>query len=123
MIGRLRQVLSGWACGVFIALFILFEGPVLYLEWRMGRPLLELKFRPGTALIYLAAASYGMHRAVALHPFYHEHYRKWLAMTPWTVHKPLRLGRWHRARRAHSVEFDAALSRLNSHRQRFFAPS
>ena len=35
---------------------------------------------------------YGIHRAVALHPFYREDYRKWLELTPWTVHKPLPLG-------------------------------
>ncbi len=92
MIGRLRQILPGWTFGVFAALFLLLEGPVVYWEWRIGRPLVELKVRPGTALIYVAAAFYGMHRAISLHPFYREDYRKWLELTPWTVHKPLPMG-------------------------------
>jgi hypothetical protein len=40
----------------------------------------------------VAAAFYGIDRAVALHPFYNFEYRKWLPQTPWTVQKPLPLG-------------------------------
>ena len=92
MIGRLRQIVPGWPLGVFAGLFLLLEGPVLYWEWKIGRPLVELEVRPGTALIYVAAAFYGRYRAISLHPFYREDYRKWLELTPWTVHKPLPLG-------------------------------
>ncbi len=92
MIGRLRQVLPGRLLVPLALLFIFFEGPVLYLEWRIGRPLLELKVRPGTVLIYLTAAFYGIYRAMAFHPFYQEDYRQWLELTPWTVHKPLPMG-------------------------------
>jgi hypothetical protein len=92
MIGRLRQILPVWPVLLFAFLFLVLEGPVLCFEWRIGRPLVELKVRPGTALIYLAAAFYGMHRAISLHPFHREDYRKWLELTPWTVYKPLPMG-------------------------------
>jgi hypothetical protein len=92
MIGRLRQIVPVWSLMTMAILFALFEGPVLYMEWQLGRPIVELKIRPGTALILLAAAYYGIHRAVALHPFYQREYGKWLERTPWTVEKPLPLG-------------------------------
>jgi hypothetical protein len=93
MIGRLRQVLPGWSSiAVFAGLFLFLEGPVLYFEWNLGRRILDLRVRPGTAIIYVTAAFYGIQRATALHPFYNLEYRKWLAQTPWTVHRPLPLG-------------------------------
>lgn len=92
MIGRLRQVVSGWAVMVFACLFLLLEGPVLYWEWKIGQPIVDLTVRPGTILLYLAAGLYGIHRAISLHPFFREDYRKWLELTPWTVHKPLPMG-------------------------------
>ena len=93
MIGRLRQILPHWVAIVgFVGMFLLFEGPVLYFEWKLGQRVLGLKMRPGTMIICFAAAFYGIHRAVALHPFYREDYCKWLEMTPWTVQKPLPLG-------------------------------
>jgi hypothetical protein len=92
MIGRLRQILPFWTIVVFAVIFLLLEGPVLYFEWRLGRCIVELKYRPGTVLLYGAAAFYGIHRGITLHPFYREDYRKWLELTPWTVHKPLPLG-------------------------------
>lgn len=92
MIGRLRQILPGWTIWVFAALFLVFEGPVLYWEWKIGRPIVELRVRPGNAIINLAACFYGIHRAVTLHPFFREDYRKWLELTPWTVYKPLPMG-------------------------------
>ncbi len=92
MIGRLRQIVPGWPFGVFVGLFVFLEGPLLYLEWKAGQRAPGLKVHPGTALLYLAAAYYGIHRAILLHPFCREDYRKWLELTPWTVYKPLPLG-------------------------------
>jgi hypothetical protein len=93
MIGRLRQILpSSLMIVSFAVWFLVLEGPVLYFEWKLGRRILELRVRPGAAIIYVGAACYGIHRAVALHPFYNVEYRKWLELTPWTIHKPLPLG-------------------------------
>ncbi|MGC8639674.1 MAG: hypothetical protein ACP5XB_07315 [Isosphaeraceae bacterium] len=93
MIARLRQILPHRLTMVFFAaLFLLLEGPVLYVEWKMGLRVPGLKVRPGTMIILFAAAFYGFHRAVVPHPFYRADYRKWLEMTPWTVHKPLPMG-------------------------------
>src|SRR5262245_42747901 len=89
MIGRLRQILPVWTSVNFALIFLLLEGPVLYYEWKLGKPIVDLKIRPGTAITYVASAFYGIHRAVTFHPFYREEYRQWLELTPWTVRKPL----------------------------------
>lgn len=93
MIVRLRQIVPHWVAIVgIVGMFLLFEGPLLYFEWNLGQKIPGLLCRPGTVIILLAAAFYGFHRAVMLHPFYREDYWKWLEMTPWTVHKPLPMG-------------------------------
>ena len=108
MIGRLRQILPFGSMVLFAVLFLLFEGPVLYVEWKLGRPILDLRFRPGTVAHLpgrrLLRASTGQSRCIRSTS---EDYRKWLELTPWTVHKPLPLGpvdldlgRWPRPWRA-----------------------
>src|SRR5262245_43980699 len=93
MIGRLHQIVPPWYVMLsLLALFAAFEGPLLYAEWKFGGPILDLKVRPGTAILLISAAYYGVHRAASLHPFYREDYRAWLELTPWTVEKPLPLG-------------------------------
>src|SRR5689334_10874057 len=92
MIGRLRLIVPSWGVLTFALFFLFFEAPVLYFEWRLGRRMLDLRIRPGTTLVYVAAAFYGMYRAVVFHPFCREDYRKWLEQTPWTVHRPLPMG-------------------------------
>ena len=67
------------------------KDPVLYAEWRLGLPIANLKFRPGTVLLYFMSAFYGLHRAFWFHPFYQSDYRKWLEISPWTVRKALPL--------------------------------
>ena len=52
MIGRLRQLVPVPVIWLFIVVFLVFEGPVLYAEWRLGRPIANLKVRPGTVLLY-----------------------------------------------------------------------
>jgi hypothetical protein len=69
--------------------YLIFEGPVLYTEWRMGQRFLGLRYRPGTFFIYLTAGWYGLLRVVVTHPFFQQDYRRWLELTPWTVEKPL----------------------------------
>ena len=73
-------------------MFVAFEGPVLYYEWKLGARVVDLKIRPGTALLLISAAYYGIHRAVSLHPYYRQDYRKWLERTPWDVDKSLPMG-------------------------------
>jgi hypothetical protein len=92
MMGRLRQLLPVWAAVLFAVLFLCLEGPVLYYEWALGQPIQGLRVRPGTYLLYIGSAAYGISRAVSFHPFYRDDYRKWLELTPWTVDKPLPMG-------------------------------
>jgi hypothetical protein len=92
MISHLRLILPRSGVVIFAVLFLCLEGPVLCYEWEFGKRMPGLRIRPGTTLLYLASAFYGIHRAVAFHPFYQEDYRKWLELTPWTVDKPLPLG-------------------------------
>jgi hypothetical protein len=89
MIGRLRGTIPASYLAPLAGAYLLFEGPVLFAEWRFGQPLLNLKVRPGTFLIFLAAGCYGVLRVVLTHPFYLADYRRWLELTPWTVEKPL----------------------------------
>jgi hypothetical protein len=92
MIGRLRQIAPGSMFLILGCLFLMFEGPVLYLEWRTGARAANINVRPGRVLLYVTSGFYGIYRAVALHPFYLEDYRKWLELTPWTIRKSLPLG-------------------------------
>src|SRR4051812_5962915 len=91
MIGRLRQLIPVQALFFFGFMFLVFEGPVLYAEWRLGMPMANLQVRPGRVLLYFMSAFYGMHRAFSFHPFYQSDYRKWLELSPWTVRKALPL--------------------------------
>ncbi len=89
MIGRLRQLVPIPVFWLFCVVFLVFEGPVLYAEWRLGLPMANLKLRPGRVLLYFMSAFYGLHRAFSFHPFYQTDYRKWLELSPWTVRKRL----------------------------------
>jgi hypothetical protein len=51
-----------------------------------------LPFRPASALLFLAAVTYGISRVTDFHPVFQRNYRAWLEMTPWTNRKPLPLG-------------------------------
>ena len=63
----------------------------------------------------MAASSTGSHRAFSFHPYLSDDYRKWLELSPWTVHKPLPagpdragLGRWVLLRRTDARRPDPA---------------
>jgi hypothetical protein len=91
MTSRMRQLMPVQAIALFFFVYLIFEGPVLFAEWRLGQPVANLRFRPGTILLYFMSAFYGLHRAFFFHPFNQGDYRKWLELSPWTVHKALPL--------------------------------
>jgi len=74
--------------------FLLFEGPVLLYEWRLGQRL-DFSPRPGALIFQFAALGYGAFRVLEFHPFYRASYRRWLEATPWKRGKPLPLGPIH----------------------------
>jgi len=93
MLSRLRQVApSPGAIVGFLAVFLFFEGTILYLESRNIPIAAHLPFRPGRALLYLASVQHGLSRVVAFHPIWQKEYRTWLESTPWTIRKPLPIG-------------------------------
>jgi hypothetical protein len=51
--------------------------------------------QPKLGVLSLAAAVYGLYRALAFHPAASTRYRAWLATTPWTHARPLPLGPIH----------------------------
>ncbi len=92
MLRRFRMIAPpGWLVLVFLFLFALLEGTILYFERRAGGAL-NLPFRPGQLLLTLASAFLGLYRVVAFHPTMRGDYFEWLKLTPWTVQKPLPLG-------------------------------
>jgi hypothetical protein len=92
LVSRFRLVAPpGWAVVVWLVLFVVCEGPILYLERQVGMPL-QLRFRPGWSCLIIASVLLGFYRAVAFHPFFQGDYLRWLKSTPWTVRKPLPAG-------------------------------
>jgi hypothetical protein len=93
MTARLRLIFPPFsALLIFALMFVCLEGPVLYWEWLARPQVLDLSFRPGTALIGLGAFGYGAYRVLAFHPAFRPAYREWLERSPWTSRKPLPLG-------------------------------
>lgn len=92
MIRRLRIILPpvSFLLGI-LAFYLVFEGLILYFEWRVGARV-PLNLRPGVAIPLGAALAYGAYRVVAFHPLYRANYRAWLERSPWTGRKPLPLG-------------------------------
>jgi hypothetical protein len=88
----LRVVLPpGWWVVVFLLLYACTEGPVLYFERQVGRPI-DLSFRPGRLWLIAGTALLAFYRVAAFHPFFRRDYFRWLKSTPWTVDKPLPMG-------------------------------
>jgi hypothetical protein len=75
----------------FIVLFAVFEGAVLYYEWKLGARV-DIPFRPGRIVLIFGSAVLGIRRVTAFHPYYQADYLHWLFMTPWTVDKRLPVG-------------------------------
>jgi hypothetical protein len=75
-----------------VVLFVCFEAFIRYLE-SLGIPIgSRLRLRPASALLFLAAATYGIARVTSFHPAFQTAYRTWLESTPWNNRKPLPLG-------------------------------
>jgi hypothetical protein len=97
MIGRILPRLkiiapSSESMVIFLAIFLFFEGWVLFLESRNIPIAAHLPFRPGRVILLYASVQYGLRRVVAFHPIWQPGYRAWLESTPWTSRKPLPLG-------------------------------
>jgi hypothetical protein len=89
---RLR-VLGGGPYGIaaVAVTFAVVEAIFRYLKNR--NPFLaQLPFWPGTVILFLASAQYGLTRVIRFHPVCNPGYRTWLASTPWTNRKPLPFG-------------------------------
>jgi hypothetical protein len=81
----------GWPVIVFLLVFAATEGPVLYLERKIGQPL-PWPFRPGRWCLIGGAILLAWYRVAAFHPYFRADYLHWLKSTPWTVDKPLPVG-------------------------------
>lgn len=81
----------GWWVVAFLVLYACTEGPVLYFERQIGRPI-DLAFRPGRVWLVIGAAGLAFYRVAAFHPFFRRDYLRWLRSTPWTVDRPLPVG-------------------------------
>jgi hypothetical protein len=81
--------------GLWLLPIIGFELAYAWSSWKWpGQPLGELLHRRDN-LVLLAAFSLGLRRAVDFHPLFHEGYRRWLCVTPWTSRLPLPVGPIH----------------------------
>ncbi len=90
---RFRQIAptaDRWV--VCLAIFLLFEGPIIYFDWNRFPIAAHLPFRPGAFILVLAVVLHGVSRVVWFHPIWQNDYRAWLKRTPWTSRKPLPLG-------------------------------
>jgi len=91
VLARLRRVAPPrWALFAFLLFYILCEGPVWYLERKLGR--LDMPNRFGPRILRGASVLLGAYRLAAFHPYFRPRYLRWLKGTPWTVSKPLPLG-------------------------------
>jgi len=91
LLTRLRVILPpDWSLIVFVVVYALFEGPLLYFEWWVGQPLNVM--HPGVYIVRVAAFAFGAFRVRAFHPAYLPDYRIWLERSPWTSRKPLPAG-------------------------------
>jgi hypothetical protein len=77
---------------VYLGIFALPQGLLLYLEWRNIPIGAHLHFQPGWWFLLLGCVHYGLGRVTFLHPVWQSGYLAWLKLTPWTVQKPLPLG-------------------------------
>ena len=92
ILSRARLVLPPlWLIVPLFVCFLLLEGPLLYLEWLAGHRA-DLRVRPGSVLLFVAAVNQGSFRMLVFHPAFRGGYRTWLESTPWTYRKPLPLG-------------------------------
>ncbi len=88
---RIRQVAPPlWAVVAFLVIYSIGEGPLWYLEWKLGQ--VDSSHRFGRTLLILATIGLGVYRAMVCHPYFRMGYLGWLRSTPWTVKKPLPLG-------------------------------
>jgi len=79
----------------FAAFYLLGEGGVRLIEWRLGQQLPLEGQRPGTLLLRVACLGYGAFRVFAFHPLFSPRYRAWLEAAPWTSSKRLPAGPIH----------------------------
>ena len=92
MLRRLLVVApSGWPVILFVLLFASVEGPIHYLEWQVGQPIV-LPYSPGRWFLIAGAVLLARYRVTAFHPLFHADYLAWLKSTPWTVDKSLPVG-------------------------------
>jgi len=91
LLTRLRVILPpDWSLIFFGAAYLLVEGPILYMEWRVGQPVVPV--HPVLYLVRVAAFCFGAFRVRAFHPAYLPDYRSWLERSPWTSRKALPAG-------------------------------
>lgn len=93
MIRRLREFVPqpGFLATIAVVYFLL-DLPLIYAQWRMGRPIPMETPRPSYGFLQIAALAWGASRVLTAHPFYRFSYRDWLETTPWTSLLPLPLG-------------------------------
>jgi hypothetical protein len=92
VLNRVRLVAPpGWSVLLWLVLFAVSEGPILYFERQLGR-VQDFPIRPGRLLLITGAVLLGVDRVRAFHPFFQADYLRWLKTTPWTVRKPLPAG-------------------------------
>ncbi len=82
-----------WLWPLFF-LYLMAEGPALYLEMRLH--IREQEFHhPSIALLHFTAVFYAIYRVARFHPLWRPGYRSWLESTPWTSRQPLPHGPVH----------------------------
>lgn len=78
----------GWVLFVFFLVYAFLEANWLYSP---DRELLAVR----NTVVGIGCFAYGLFRAIAFHPLNSDEYRKWLAVSPWTVGKRLPAGPVH----------------------------
>ena len=90
---RFRQIAPDRGLIFTLAVFfVLLEGGTRYLEHKNIAIAVNLPFRPGYGLLFMAGVLHGIIRVFAIHPIWNGGYQGWLESTPWSRRKALPMG-------------------------------